>query len=238
MFSGLCRGLFSMEGWRAKDKESFALICGVRFKCILWMPFIECTLSARHNVQSSICHRTDVVDGRTADFVTNVRFCVLLVFLFFFSMTSSYNNGDYEMMKTLPSNPPFGGQNMQQYFALKSRLAAACPSPYQTGVEVVSSSSSSGGPVFGRYGSPSLSSSVCNEQLVASNPNLYVHNVPKDSNEEELRSLFGRYGTVERVRLKVNQKVGPHAVYAFVNFASTAEAQIALNNLQGVDVRK
>eukprot|EP01054_Gregarina_sp_Poly1_P004452 Gregarina_sp_Poly_1__4451@NODE_239_length_10907_cov_182_631458_g210_i0_p2_GENE_NODE_239_length_10907_cov_182_631458_g210_i0NODE_239_length_10907_cov_182_631458_g210_i0_p2_ORF_typecomplete_len688_score116_99RRM_1/PF00076_22/1_9e18SPOC/PF07744_13/3_5e14RRM_5/PF13893_6/2_5e12Limkainb1/PF11608_8/1_2e06RRM_Rrp7/PF17799_1/5_2e05RRM_8/PF11835_8/0_00031RRM_7/PF16367_5/0_0007RRM_occluded/PF16842_5/0_0028RRM_occluded/PF16842_5/9_3e03RL/PF17797_1/0_014RRM_3/PF08777_11/0_028PHM7_cyt/PF14703_6/19PHM7_cyt/PF1 len=72
---------------------------------------------------------------------------------------------------------------------------------------------------------------------VEANPNLYVHNVPKDSNEEELRHLFGQYGTVERVRLKVNQKVGPHAVYAFVTFSSTLDAQRALSKLQGTDVR-
>lgn len=72
---------------------------------------------------------------------------------------------------------------------------------------------------------------------VEANPNLYVHNVPKDSNEEELRHLFGQFGNVERVRLKVNQKVGPHAVYAFVTFSSTADAQRALSKLQGSDVR-
>eukprot|EP01056_Protomagalhaensia_sp_Gyna25_P002441 Protomagalhaensia_sp_Gyna_25__2440@NODE_235_length_4246_cov_72_331828_g182_i0_p2_GENE_NODE_235_length_4246_cov_72_331828_g182_i0NODE_235_length_4246_cov_72_331828_g182_i0_p2_ORF_typecomplete_len659_score102_66RRM_1/PF00076_22/7_7e20RRM_5/PF13893_6/1_3e12SPOC/PF07744_13/5_7e11Limkainb1/PF11608_8/2_6e07RRM_Rrp7/PF17799_1/1_5e05RRM_7/PF16367_5/8_4e05RRM_occluded/PF16842_5/0_00032RRM_8/PF11835_8/0_00035RRM_3/PF08777_11/0_002RL/PF17797_1/0_0027Nup35_RRM_2/PF14605_6/0_011PHM7_cyt/PF14703_6/29PHM7_cyt/ len=72
---------------------------------------------------------------------------------------------------------------------------------------------------------------------VEANPNLYVHNVPKDSNEEELRHLFGQFGTVERVRLKVNQKVGPHAVYAFVTFTSTEDAQRALSKLQGSDLR-
>eukprot|EP01053_Blabericola_migrator_P004452 Blabericola_migrator_1__4451@NODE_2382_length_2849_cov_138_772466_g1492_i0_p1_GENE_NODE_2382_length_2849_cov_138_772466_g1492_i0NODE_2382_length_2849_cov_138_772466_g1492_i0_p1_ORF_typecomplete_len664_score102_09RRM_1/PF00076_22/6_5e20SPOC/PF07744_13/1_1e13RRM_5/PF13893_6/6_9e13Limkainb1/PF11608_8/1_3e07RRM_Rrp7/PF17799_1/4_5e05RRM_7/PF16367_5/4_7e05RRM_8/PF11835_8/0_00049RRM_occluded/PF16842_5/0_0014RRM_3/PF08777_11/0_0013Nup35_RRM_2/PF14605_6/0_0018RL/PF17797_1/0_0022PHM7_cyt/PF14703_6/36PHM7_ len=76
-----------------------------------------------------------------------------------------------------------------------------------------------------------------NTSVVEANPNLYVHNVPKDSNEEELRHLFGQFGNVERVRLKVNQKVGPHAVYAFVTFSTTEDAQRALNKLQGSDVR-
>ncbi|EZG81482.1 RNA-binding protein [Gregarina niphandrodes] len=70
------------------------------------------------------------------------------------------------------------------------------------------------------------------------NPHLYVHNVPKDSNEEELRSIFGQFGQVVNVRLKVNQKVGPHAVYAFVTFTTTDEAQNALMHLQGQDISK
>lgn len=69
------------------------------------------------------------------------------------------------------------------------------------------------------------------------NPNLYIHNVPKDATEEELKDLFSGFGTVERIRLKVNQKIGPQALYAFVTFSSTAEAQTALQRLNGYDMR-
>lgn len=69
------------------------------------------------------------------------------------------------------------------------------------------------------------------------NPNLYIHNVPKDATEQELRELFSSFGTVERIRLKVNQKIGPQALYAFVTFSSTSEAQVALHRLNGYDMR-
>eukprot|EP00914_Ancora_sagittata_P021609 GHVO01042861.1.p3 GENE.GHVO01042861.1~~GHVO01042861.1.p3 ORF type:complete len:362 (+),score=70.17 GHVO01042861.1:1632-2717(+) len=71
----------------------------------------------------------------------------------------------------------------------------------------------------------------------APNANLYIHNVPKDATEQELRSLFSHHGNVERVRLKVNQKIGPHAVYAFVTYTTPQEAEQALHELQNFDMR-
>lgn len=36
----------------------------------------------------------------------------------------------------------------------------------------------------------------------------------------------------------MNQKIGPQALYAFVTFSSTAEAQAALQQLNGYEMRK
>eukprot|EP01068_Selenidium_serpulae_P020452 Selendium_serpulae@DN8493_c0_g1_i2.p1 len=67
---------------------------------------------------------------------------------------------------------------------------------------------------------------------------LYVHNVPKGATEEELRELFCKYGNVEKVRLKINTKIGPHAVYAFVTFEHLSEARAAMENLDGYNMRE
>lgn len=49
--------------------------------------------------------------------------------------------------------------------------------------------------------------------------------------------MFSTFGKVERIRLKVNQKIGPQALYAFVTFQTTSEAQAALERLNGFDMR-
>jgi len=56
---------------------------------------------------------------------------------------------------------------------------------------------------------------------------LWLGNMDPEADEEELRTLFSQYGTVESVR------VLRHAECAFVNFVRVADAQRAMDSLQG-----
>lgn len=150
---------------------------------------------------------------------------VAFVFCFFCTMSGwNTRSSEYDASAAPPSYSP---QDRYMHQSFQQQQPRGGSSGYQTG----------------GYGGqlPASANIICDGPPLGgaeANPHLYVHNVPKDSHEEELRQIFGRYGTVEGVRLKVNQKVGPHAVYAFVTFSSTEEAEVALSNLQGADIRK
>lgn len=68
--------------------------------------------------------------------------------------------------------------------------------------------------------------------------NLYIHNVPKEATEEDVRQYFSQCGEVENVSLRVNQKVGPHAVYAFVLYRHPEDARKCFETLNGSTLRK
>lgn len=60
---------------------------------------------------------------------------------------------------------------------------------------------------------------------------LYVGNLPYDTNETDLRELFGGVGTVESVNVMVDRDTGRARGFAFVEMASDADAQNAIAQL-------
>lgn len=63
---------------------------------------------------------------------------------------------------------------------------------------------------------------------------LYVGNLPYDTDEATLRSLFGQDGrTVERVNVVVDRETQRPRGFAFVDLATDAEAQQAVRALDG-----
>lgn len=58
---------------------------------------------------------------------------------------------------------------------------------------------------------------------------LYVGNLPRAVRPEELRYLFGRFGTVASVRILQDQRQGRNRVYAFVSFLSERERDVAMS---------
>lgn len=64
---------------------------------------------------------------------------------------------------------------------------------------------------------------------------LYVGNLPYDTGEQDLQSLFGQAGTVESVNVMRDTATGRARGFAFVEMASDEDAQKAiaqLNNYQ------
>jgi len=64
---------------------------------------------------------------------------------------------------------------------------------------------------------------------------LYVGNLPYDTGEQDLQSLFGSAGTVESVNVMRDMATGRARGFAFVEMASDADAQNAIsqfNNYQ------
>ena len=60
--------------------------------------------------------------------------------------------------------------------------------------------------------------------------NIYVGNLPFSTNEEEVRKLFGQYGTVDSVNLITDRETGRLRGFGFVEMSTgAAEAMEALN---------
>jgi RNA recognition motif-containing protein len=64
---------------------------------------------------------------------------------------------------------------------------------------------------------------------------LYVGNLSFDSTEDDLRDLFGRYGTVESVAVITDRETGRPRGFAFVELSESSAAQDAIRALDGND---
>jgi RNA recognition motif-containing protein len=65
---------------------------------------------------------------------------------------------------------------------------------------------------------------------------LYVGNLSYDTNELELRELFGQSGTVAEVKVVMDRETGRPRGFAFVEMSTDAEAQDAIAQLNGRDL--
>jgi len=59
---------------------------------------------------------------------------------------------------------------------------------------------------------------------------IFVGGLPINMTEENIRSVFSRFGTIKFVRMNQNTNSRPGAGFGFVTFSSEAEAQSALNS--------
>lgn len=60
--------------------------------------------------------------------------------------------------------------------------------------------------------------------------NIYVGNLPFSTNEEEVRSLFSAYGTVDAVSLITDRETGRLRGFGFVEMSSGGDEAIAALN--------
>ncbi len=66
--------------------------------------------------------------------------------------------------------------------------------------------------------------------------NIFVGNLSYSVTEDELRSLFGEYGAVDRVSVVTDRDTGQPRGFAFVEMANGEEAAAAIESLNGRDV--
>ncbi len=66
--------------------------------------------------------------------------------------------------------------------------------------------------------------------------NIFVGNLSFGTTEDELRSLFANYGAVERVSIMTDRDTGRSRGFGFVEMTNDAEAEAAINGLNGRDV--
>jgi RNA recognition motif-containing protein len=66
--------------------------------------------------------------------------------------------------------------------------------------------------------------------------NIFVGNLSFGTTEDTLRSMFQSYGTVDRVNIVTDRDSGQPRGFAFVEMAVDAEADNAINGLNGRDV--
>ncbi|MDJ0897762.1 MAG: RNA-binding protein [Xenococcus sp. MO_188.B8] len=64
---------------------------------------------------------------------------------------------------------------------------------------------------------------------------IYVGNIPYQVNEEDLSGVFADYGTVKRVYLPTDRETGRMRGFGFVEMASEAEEDQAIETLDGAE---
>ena len=64
---------------------------------------------------------------------------------------------------------------------------------------------------------------------------LYVGNLPDSATEQDLSVKFAVYGTVISVKLITNRDTGQSRGFGFIEMMSEAEAQAAIDSLNGTD---
>ncbi len=66
---------------------------------------------------------------------------------------------------------------------------------------------------------------------------LYVGNMSFDTTESDLRNAFAAYGEVQSVNVVEDRDTGRPRGFAFIEMASDAEAQAAIDGLNGQDLQ-
>ncbi len=64
---------------------------------------------------------------------------------------------------------------------------------------------------------------------------LYVGNLPDSATEQDLSDKFAAFGTVKSVKLIIDRGIGRTRVFGFIEMASEAEAQAAIDSLNDSD---
>ena len=67
--------------------------------------------------------------------------------------------------------------------------------------------------------------------------NIYVGNLSRDVNEEDLRQAFEAFGQVESVNIITDKFTGESRGFGFVEMPGKAEAQSAIAGLNGKDLK-
>ncbi|MCB9826396.1 MAG: RNA-binding protein [Planctomycetes bacterium] len=65
--------------------------------------------------------------------------------------------------------------------------------------------------------------------------NLYVGNIPFSCSQQDLEDAFSPYGQIVRVSLMMDRETGRPRGFGFVEMSSAAEAQAAIEGLDGQD---
>jgi len=66
--------------------------------------------------------------------------------------------------------------------------------------------------------------------------NIFVGNLSYQATEEDLRQAFEQYGAVERVNIITDRATGQPRGFAFVEMTNRAEAEAAIQNLNGAQI--
>lgn len=66
--------------------------------------------------------------------------------------------------------------------------------------------------------------------------NIFVGNLSYQTTESELEAAFAQYGAVERVSVVRDRDTGQPRGFAFVEMTNSAEAENAINNINGREV--
>lgn len=65
---------------------------------------------------------------------------------------------------------------------------------------------------------------------------LFVRNLPFSTNDDELREIFTRAGTIQSATVMMDRATGRSRGFGFVEMATEEEAQRAIRELEGIEV--
>jgi len=68
--------------------------------------------------------------------------------------------------------------------------------------------------------------------------NIYVGNLDYKVNENDLKEIFGDYGTVASVKIIIDKYSGRSKGFGFVEMESQSEGEKAINELNGATLEK
>lgn len=66
--------------------------------------------------------------------------------------------------------------------------------------------------------------------------NMFVGNLSYETSQEDLRVMFGEFGTVEKVAIITDKSSGRSRGFGFVEMSSDTEGQAAIDTLNGREV--
>lgn len=66
--------------------------------------------------------------------------------------------------------------------------------------------------------------------------NIYVGNLPFQTTEDDLRTMFGAYGPVDNVNIIMDRMTGRSRGFGFVEMSDASAAEAAINALNGSDL--
>ena len=66
--------------------------------------------------------------------------------------------------------------------------------------------------------------------------NIYVGNLPYSIDRDQLREIFAAYGDVAAARIVTDRETGRSKGFGFVEMADNAQAQAAIEALNGSDI--
>ena len=67
--------------------------------------------------------------------------------------------------------------------------------------------------------------------------NIYVGNLPREANEEDLRQAFEAFGEVTSAKIIKDKFTGDSRGFGFVEMPNSSEAQAAISELDGKDLK-
>ncbi|UCC39323.1 MAG: RNA-binding protein [Candidatus Aminicenantes bacterium] len=67
--------------------------------------------------------------------------------------------------------------------------------------------------------------------------NIYVGNLPREANEEDLRQAFEAFGEVTSVKIITDRFTGDSRGFGFVEMPNNPEAQSAISDLDGKELK-
>lgn len=65
---------------------------------------------------------------------------------------------------------------------------------------------------------------------------IYVGNLPYDAGEQEVKTAFEAFGTVDSVKIIIDRETGRSKGFAFVSMANAEEGQTAIKELDGSEI--